>query len=176
MTTYARMADAAFPQNIPPGFPIAAGYYPGLDDFHAWTPADWGRFPGYRLPVTVPADPGSGPLDGGSAVAYLRNVLHVPEGCITGLDLETRVDVRYVLNFGQVMQDAGYKVWVYGSQSTVFQNPPLNGYWPAVRNWTAAAVERLLQQPHVRAAQIADLGGYDVSYVKPWTEGEMWHG
>lgn len=173
--TYARMADAAFAANIPPGFAIAAGYYPGKADFHPWAPSDWGLFPGYRLPITVPANPGNGPEDGAAALAYLRGTLKVPAGCLTVVDMETRVDVKYVLNFGAQLQQ-GYKVWVYGSRSSVFLNPPLNGYWVADYGLTAQQIMAMLAEPHVRAIQYAEHPGYDASLVKAWTEGEMWHG
>lgn len=169
------MADAAFAANIPPGFAIAAGYYPGKADFHPWAPPDWGLFPGYRLPITVPADPGNGPADGAAALAYLRGTLKVPAGCLTVVDMEARVDVEYVLNFGAALQQ-GYRVLVYGSRSTVFYNPPLNGYWVAQYGITGQQIAELLAVPHVRAIQIANHPGYDASLVKRWVEGEMWHG
>jgi len=170
------MADAAYAANIPPGFQVAAGYFPGRADYHPWAPADWGRFPGFRLPITVPADPGDGPADGAAAVAYLRDVLHVPEGCFTVVDMEGRVDAEYLLNYGEAVQPF-YRVWVYGSASSVFGNPPLNGYW--VADYTQAVTQKildLLEQPHVRAVQYATGPGYDSSLVKDWTEGGMWHG
>lgn len=172
--TYARMADAAFAANIPPGFDIAGGYYPGRADFHAWSPADWQRFPGYRLPITVPGDPGDGDVDAQVAVLNLQQ-LGVPEGCITVLDMETRKDVLYVETFGAAMAPH-YRVWVYGSASTVFGNPPLNGYWAADYTTDMRVIDQLLQAPHVRAVQYNAGPGYDSSLVKPWTEGEMWHG
>lgn len=172
--TYARMADAAFAANIPPGFDIAGGYIPGRDDFHPWARADWDRFPGYRLPITVPANPGDGPADGAAVVAYLRS-LGVPEGCIVVVDMEERTDVEYVLNFGAAVQPF-YRVWVYGSASTVFGNPGLNGYWVADYSTDMTEIDALLQHEHVRAVQYANGPGYDSSLVKPWTEGEMWHG
>lgn len=170
------MADAAFAANIPPGFDIAGGYIPGRDDYHPWARSDWGRFPGYRLPITVPANPGDGPTDGRIVVAYLHVSLGVPFGCIVVLDMEGRTDVEYVLNFGAAVQAGGYRVWVYGSESTVFGNPPLNGYWVADYTSDLAAIDALLQHEHVRAVQFAAGPGYDSSLVKPWTEGEMWHG
>lgn len=168
------MADAAFAANIPPGFPIVAGYYPGAADFHPWTRADWGLFPGAKLPVTVPADPGNGHEDGLAALASLR-MLGVPQGSFTALDLEERVDVEYVLNFGAALQQ-GYRVWPYGSLDFIFRNPPLNGYWPAAYGLTAAELMQLLAQPHVRAIQYQPGPGYDQSLVKQWTEGGMWGG
>lgn len=167
------MADAAFAANIPPGYSIAAGYYGGPNAFHVWPRADWGRFPGYRLPIWVGGQ--DGPGEGAEAVAELR-ALRVPEGSRTVLDMETRKDITYVMNFGEVLQDAGYLVEVYGSLSTVGQNPPLNGYWVAHYNITAAQLRADLSLPHVRAVQYEAQPGFDSSWVKQWTEGGMWHG
>jgi hypothetical protein len=173
--TYLPMADAAFAGNIPPGFDIAAGYYGGQAAYHVWPPADWARFPGYRLPIWVPGTPGNGPADGVAAAAALRK-LGVPAGCISVLDMEARTDVEYVANFHAQFTVAGYKLWVYGSRSTVFVNPPCNGYWVADYGLTLTEVTGLLGLPHVRAVQHATSAGFDTSLVKAWTEGEMWHG
>ena len=174
MTTLHHMADAAFAANIPPGFPIVAGYFPGRDDFHPWSVQDWQRFPGYKLPITVPAAPGNGPEDGAAAVAYLRDTLHVPAGCYMMLDLEGRVDVEYVLNFGAAVAPH-YRVWVYGEESTVFGNPPLNGYIVASFGITAQQIMETIAHPHVRGVQYQDFGPYDASLIEQWTEGDLWH-
>ena len=171
--TYARMADAAFAANIPPGFQIAAGYYGGPDAYHVWPTSDWGRFPGFRLPIWV------GGLDGkGEAAdaAVVLSGLGVPPGSITVLDMEARKDITYVEAFGAAMKTAGYKTWVYGSAGAVFRNPPLNGYWVADYGLSAEQMMSVLELPHVRAVQYASYPAFDPSLVKPWTEGEMWHG
>lgn len=174
----AKMADAAFAPDIQPGFEIAAGYYGGPGAFHVWPRADWGRFPGYRLPIWVEATGDkSGQIDGQGAVDELGR-LGVPKGSFTVLDMETMRDRTYVTNFGAELKSAGYRVWVYGSRSTVFGNPPLNGYWVADYGITTAQGILLLETAHVRAWQhTPDIApGYDASLVKEWTEGGMWHG
>lgn len=168
--TYVHMADAAFAQNIPPGFQVAAGYYGGPNAYHVWAEADWQRFPGYKLPIWVG---GYGGRDEGlSAVNALRE-LGVPKGSLTVIDVETRVDKSYVLAFGAELQAAGYFVWVYGSANTVDQNPQLNGYWIADYSINPLPI---IQQVGVRAVQwAADLApGYDASLVKQWTTAYMW--
>lgn len=171
--TYVRAADAAYASNIPGGFDIAGGYYGGPDAYHVWPAADWRRFPGNKLPIWVGGQ--DGPGEGVEAVALLHQ-LGVPEGVITVLDMETRVDVQYVDNFVAELWQASYKVWVYGSASSVFRNPPANGYWVADYTTDMAQIDALLQAGHVRAVQFqADTWpGYDVSLVKMWTEGRMW--
>ena len=175
--TYLHMADAAYAAAIPPGFQVAAGYYGGPNAYHVWPTADWGRFPGMRLPIWVGGDAGA--EEGALAVDALRRFPGgVPRGCITVLDMETRVDKTYVAAFGIVLQDAGYKVWVYGSASTVFSNPELNGYW--VADYTGQPF--MHPAVGVRATQYAaglpGAGGgqYDASLVKPWVAPFLWTG
>lgn len=172
---YVFMADAAFAANIPPGFQVAAGYYGGPEAYHVWPRSDWGLFPGYRLPIWVGGDNGA---DEGEQAAEELATLGVPAGCLTVLDMETRVDDTYVAHFGSALHAAGYKTWVYGSAAYLFKNPPLNGYWVADYTSNMADVRKLMQSPSVRAVQYApDLPpGFDESLVKQWTEGEMWHG
>lgn len=172
MTTLLHMADAAFAANIPPGFPIAAGYIPGADDFHPWAPSDWADFPGYKLPITVPGVKGLGTQDAAAAMTYLQR-LGVPEGSFMVLDMEGRVDIEYVTNFGAAMHTA-YRVWVYGQQSTVFGNPPLNGYWVASYGISVTQMRNLIAAPHVRGVQYESGPGYDSSWVEQWTDGAMW--
>src|SRR5215831_18161006 len=127
--TYATMGDAAFAANLDgTSFDIVAGYYGGPNAFHRWPVADWDRFPGYRLPIWVGGQNGLG--EGSQAVASLE-ALRVPHGSVTVLDMEGRKDITYVNSFGHTVREGGYKVWVYGSASTIGLNPPLNGYWVA---------------------------------------------
>lgn len=172
--TYLRQADAAFSVNIPPGFQIVAGYFGGANAFRVWQRHEWAMFPGYKLPIYVPASPGNGPEDGREAVALLQE-LGVPAGAYMVLDMETRVDAEYVANFGAAVQSF-YRVWVYGSFDTVFRNPPLNGYWVADYTTDMGVIDGILQAGHVRSVQFAaDVSpGYDVSLTKLWTEGGMW--
>lgn len=177
--TLAKMADAAFAQDIQPGFEIAAGYYGGPGAFHVWPASDWGRFPGYRLPIWVPSQGNKdGAADGEQAWKALSD-LGVPFGSYIVLDMETMRDRTYVTRFGMALNPGqGYRTWVYGSRSTVFGNPPLNGYWVADYGISTQQGRALLETAHVRAWQYAAnlAPGYDASLVKEWTEGGMWHG
>ena len=168
--TYVHMADAAYAQNIPPGFQVAAGYFGGPNAYHVWPEADWGRFPGCKLPIWVAGLDGN--EEGLEAVAALKR-LGVPGGNLIAVDMETRVDKTYVANFGEVVRGQGYFVWVYGSAGTVEQNPALNGYWLADYVLNPLPV---IQAVGVRAVQwAADLApGYDASLVKQWTTAHMW--
>ena len=169
------MADAAYAVNIPPGFDVVAGYLGGPDAFHAWPAEDWARFPGAKVPIWVGAQ--DGPGEAAHALTQLRR-LGVPPGAIMALDMETRTGRLYVVNFAKVIQAAGYRLWVYGSLSTVFNNPPVNGYWVADYGISLHQAISVLSIGHVRAVQDRNdlTPGYDAGLVKEWAEGEMWGG
>lgn len=178
----AKMADAAFAGDITPGFAIAAGYYGGAGAFHVWSPSDWARFPGYRLPIWVPPVGDKDGAEDGERAWEALHELGVPNDSYTVLDMEGMRDRTYVTRFGIALRGGegghGYRTWVYGERSTVFGNPALNGYWVADYGITTAEGTGLLETPHVRGWQYAQnvAPGYDPSLVKQWTEGGMWHG
>lgn len=135
MTT-SQMYDAAWPPGHPPAWPVAAGYLGG-DTPHVWTLSEWEHQPArYRLPIWVRDNPGavSAATDSAAAVSAAHK-LGVPHGATIALDFETAVNSAYVLAFDKVLQAAGYGVILYGSLSTVRQNPePSRGYW--IADWT----------------------------------------
>jgi glycoside hydrolase-like protein len=167
-----RMRDSAFAANISPNWPGAVGgYYGGPNAFNVWAPRDWARFHGNRkLPIWVGGQ--HGPREAEKAIEALH-ALGVPKRVYTALDMEGRVDDLYVNNFGQALQAAGYKVWVYGQASTVFGNPRLNGYWVADFAGKGAF---MYNHRHVRATQYATGPDYDSSTVRDWTfnSGPWW--
>ncbi len=167
-----QMRDAAFATNISQSWTGAvAGYYGGPDAFHVWTRADWRRFAANRkLPIWVAGFEGA--KEAGQAVRALRR-LGVPQGVFTAVDMETRVDKTYLAAFGAGLKQAGYKVWVYGSASTVFANPLLNGYWVADY---AGIGPFMYDHQHVRATQYVAGQEYDSSTVKHWSyySGPWW--
>jgi hypothetical protein len=167
-----RMRDSAFASNINPDWTGAVGgYYGGPDAFNVWSPGDWKQFHRNRkLPIWVGGLAGAG--EAKDAIAALRD-LGVPKSVYTVLDMEGRVDKTYVENFGQALQAAGYKVWVYGQASTVFSNPRLNGYWVADY---ADKGPFMYDHRHVRATQYAAGQEYDSSTVRDWTykSGPWW--
>jgi hypothetical protein len=172
--TQEAMRDAAFATDIPDGWPHAvAGYYGGPRALNIWSRDDWKVFGRNRkLPIWVAGL--AGKAEGVVAVSLLRE-LGVPPGCWTAVDMETRVDRTYVDAFGTVLANAGYRVWVYGSASTVFGNPGLDGFWVA-----DYALRGPFMYPggtglEVRATQYAT-GQWDSSTVKQWTydTGKWW--
>lgn len=160
-------ADAAFAANIPPNMQVAFGYYGGPRAYRVWTANDWKRFPGKKVPIWVGGY--GGDTEGHDAVKALRT-LRVPDGCITALDMETRIDRTYVDAFDAVLHAAGYKVWVYGSSSTVFNNPQCNGYWIAHYD----GIRSLPPGQAIRAKQYAEMGDWDANVVRDWTLANMW--
>jgi hypothetical protein len=160
-----RMRDAAFANTIGGSWTGAvAGYYGGPDAFHVWAPHEWTQFHRNRkLPIWVAGQ--DGPGEGRTAIHALR-ALGVPPHVYTVVDMEGRVDKAYVEQFGAAVQAAGYKVWVYGQASTVFENPGLNGYWVAEY---AGKGPFMFGHAHVRATQYATSPQYDSSTVRDWT-------
>lgn len=169
MGDWANMADAAFPQNLNgTSFEIVGGYLPSANAFHAWTPQDWAHIPGHKLPIWVATL--SGLKDAENALADME-ALGVSKGSVVAYDLEGRQDVSATSAFGAVMQHHGFKVWVYGQASTVFGNPPLNGYWVADYAGIGAFMFR---HPATRATQWTDGPLYDQSTVKKWEVSNLW--
>jgi hypothetical protein len=161
--------DAAFPANLHGWGGAVFGYYGGPLAYNVWTVSDWRAFGGYKIPMWVGGY--AGEKEGHDAVSALET-LGVPEGCETVLDMETRVDRTYVEHFGMVLQAAGYKVLVYGSTSTLFKNPQLNGY--AVSDPTGVA--HMYPHPGVRMTQYAFGQVYDRDVIKQWiaSDGHLW--
>jgi len=162
-----KMFDASTPpESAPPGYRAVAGYIGG-DTPHVWTEGEWRRFRKLRkLPIWVRSNPAQVHAEPDAFAALQRLFeLHVPRGTTVALDLETAVDAGYVRTFHRVMRWAGFYAWVYGSASTVFKNPPADGYWVA-----DYAGKGPFLYPHkmVKATQYADGPHYDSSLVKYW--------
>lgn len=172
MTDYPRMYDAAFAEDLVQVPDAAyAGYYGGPLAYHVWDTQDWVPLAGERkLPIWVAGYDGIGE---GLAAARALRALEVPKRVYTAVDMEGRVDRDYLAHFGQILGDAGYRVWVYGSADTVFSNPALSGYWVADYAGEGAF---MYDHPQVRATQYVPGELYDSSTVKPWTftNGRWW--
>ena len=160
------MWDASTPPApAPAGFDAAAGYIGG-DTPHVWTRAEWKALAALpKLPVWVQSVPGTADAKT-DALEALRRLFEIgcPRGSTIALDLETAVDPLYVRAFGSVVQFFGYYVWVYGSRSTVFSNPPLDGYW--VADYTG--MPHFAAGNDVRATQWQAGKTFDSSVVRYW--------
>lgn len=153
--------DAAYPN--PAVDPKVAGalVYIGGDTQFVWTEAQIKAAHGaYRLPCYVRSNPqNADPVgDAGQALAWLQ-AHGVPKGCAVVLDLETAVNAVYVLAFGNRLHAAGYLVWPYGSPSTLFKNPKLDGYFAAEYDFNQTVDTRCV------AKQWADYPNYDLDDV-----------
>lgn len=125
--------DAAYPPQYPPATDVVC-IYAGGDALHVWTPAEIARQNArYRLPIWVCSDPArsNGNGDASLLTAWLHAQGAPGEICVV-LDLETAIDAPYVNAFGWTMRAQGYKVLPYGSPSTIFANPALDGYFVAL--------------------------------------------
>ena len=162
MPQYNTGKDAAFPKNLVGDTDIILGYLAAPNAYNAWHESDWAQFKqNYKVPIWVGAF--GGETEAANCVAQLR-ALGVPPGKEIIADMETRVDRTYLDNFGKGLHAAGYKVLVYGSVSTVFNNPPLNGY--AVADPTGTP--HMYNHPAVRMTQYAFGTRFDLDLVKHW--------
>lgn len=124
--------DAAFPPASPPPTDVVA-FYIGGDTPHVWTAEEIAAQKArYRLPIWVRSNPQNVIVENDvtACVAALK-AIGAPRGTCVVLDLETAVAVDYCNAFGWELNANGYSVLPYGSPSTLFKNPRLDGYWVA---------------------------------------------
>lgn len=127
--------DAAWPAGSPPTGDLVVMGYLGGDTPHPWSPADWASQPArFRIGIWTrsnPVDAAQGTAEGRQAVAAWVALGATP-GSLLVLDYETAVNGPYVTAFDAEVVAAGFKMALYGSTSTLFQNPrPSGGYFPA---------------------------------------------
>lgn len=165
--TLARMADASNPPASVKGAGAIAGYIGG-DTPHTWTPQQWGKFDGVKkLPIWVAnLNKPDGHADAFACLEALYD-LYVPKGTPVAYDVETMIVPLEVQRFRNVMDWAGYMVYLYGSLDYVTKNPVCSGYWVAEYD----DVANFLGMPdHTVAKQYeANVDGVDWSVVKSWT-------
>jgi hypothetical protein len=152
------MYDASTPPESPPGWEVVGGYIGGHTP-HVWSDAEWQSQPArWRLPIFT-RDQGGDPAEDADAVISWMRSHGVPKGVCVALDYEKRVDGAYLRAFDAAIVQAGWKVMVYGSESTVLNNPkPSGGYW--VAHWTG--------NPFLHSASAATQWAGDVTLGKPW--------
>jgi hypothetical protein len=164
---WAQMGDAEYAAALDgTSFEAVAGYLAAPEAAHAWSEQDWHGIPGPKLPIWEAGY--SGRTEAESCLAQLE-ALGAKE-CYVALAMETRKDISYVSAFGAIMQHHDYRVLVTGSASSVFDNPPLNGYW--VEDYTYKPF--MYKHSSVRATQWTDGELYDQSTVKPWILKRFW--
>lgn len=160
------MADCSAPITaLPPGYRVIAGYLGG-DTPHTWAPIEWRRFgPHRKLPIWVRSLDGtaSGTDDAWTALRRLYT-LNVPKGNAVACDMEAQVDMLYLHEFWSILRWAGYRVWTYGSTSSLFENPQCDGYWVAA----PGSGQRHYQHSGEVATQFRFGPQYDSSCVRWW--------
>lgn len=152
--------DAAYP---PKSLDGAEGlvFYAGGDTPHVWSPADIKRFNAtYLLPTWVRSNPAVSLAvpDAMAFILRLETVYHAPRGILVALDSETSVNAAYVAGFVRVMNQAGYPVIDYGSESTLFGNKNPDGYY-----WGADWTGRPGIRPGEDATQYISFKDHDLS-------------
>ncbi len=154
--------DAAYPGPNDPQLDgsliYAGGDTPNPDNNPQTAAAYAAAHPGrYRLPTWVRSNPQQCDphVDAKAFIAWLRSV-GCPTGVATVLDLETAIDPAYVTAYGADLHAAGYLVLPYGSKSTLFQNPKLDGYFVSDPTGT----------DHIVVGSVATQFAFDGSYDK----------
>lgn len=132
--------DAAYASSITGGPYDGVCFYIGGDAYHVWTlPEVQARPEQYRLPVWVRSDPAA--VNPGTDAAACVAALHaftVPAGSLVAVDTETAVDPSWMKTFTAAVNNAGFRVIDYGTQSDVLKNENPDGYyWGA--DWTGVA-------------------------------------
>jgi peptidoglycan hydrolase-like protein with peptidoglycan-binding domain len=140
VTGYLTFYDAAWPPDPPP---VTDGVviYIGGDTPHVWTPEEIAQQPArYRLPIFVRSNPRGIAGVASDVNAALRGLADIkaPRGILVAWDMETAADKTYITGIYTGMAAHGYRVIVYGSQSSVMGNDvPDDLYWGA--DWTGTA-------------------------------------
>lgn len=155
--------DAAFPPAEPPATDGVCVYIGG-DAVHVWTLEEIGMQPArYRLPVFVRSNPpGPGAAqDVASGLSRLR-AIGAPRRTLVAWDMETAADALYIRGVSTGLANGGYKLIVYGSESTVRGNQVPDGLiWGA--DWTSV--------PHLHSGdamtQYVSFSGFDEELARP---------
>lgn len=181
-----KCADSAFPEGLrpfPAGFQCAQFYIGERAPVKTPTPHMWskqdvnglpkgiGRYPMFVGTPAIGGNPSDGDVD--KELMECVHALHdvgAPRGCVVGLDFETAVNPRYVNRFysGMLWLGHPFRVWLYGSESFVTKNPPMDGYDIALYDGKAtfAGIR------HERAKQYADSNmlhtSYDARIIHRW--------
>jgi hypothetical protein len=133
-----RFFDAAVPpMSVPPGCIGVAGYIGG-DAEHVWTLEEWQRFHLLRvLPIWV-ADVAASPQGQAAQAAQAARGLgwraHARQRRAIVLDMETSTNGMFVRDFANDLHGEGFDCFPYGSDSSIYADPEMDGYWVALWN------------------------------------------
>jgi hypothetical protein len=137
MTLYQAFDASNPPQNPYPGCKAVMGYVGGNTP-HVWTLKEWQRFGNLvQFPIWVGYHEDHPEQHGNACVAAVKGLgwidHFVPRRAVI-LDFETEIDPAWVDAFGNVIWAAGYETLLYGSESTIVDNPVKEGRWIALYN------------------------------------------
>lgn len=161
--------DASIPPaTMPRDTRIVFGYIGG-DTPHVWTPDEWKRYGKRRkVPIFVPkiavGQTSDAWLDCQGLLIDLFK-LRVPKGNPVVFDMEGKSDNAYLNQCHKILSWYGYRLWVYGSESTVFDNPVCDGYFVAAWRGTKPFIAK---GNGVVATQWKSLKEYDLDAVRFW--------
>lgn len=125
------MADQAFPSIPRPPTDVIA-FYIGGQTPHVWTWAEIVASPErYRLPIYTRVSNFDPIYDAAFIVHWLQSH-NAPLGITVALDLEASINPQYVATVDTGLMHFGYKLMIYGQNSTIAQNGnPSGGIWGA---------------------------------------------
>jgi len=155
--------DAAFPPHDPPAADGVCIYIGG-DATHVWTAEEIGmQAARYRLPIFVRSNPpGPGAAADVAAALTRLKVIRAPKGTLIAWDMETAADPAYIRGISTGMSSGGYKVIVYGSESTVRGNQVPDGLYFGAE-WTG--------RPHLHPGdamtQYVSFAAFDEELARP---------
>lgn len=136
--TLSLMYDAAFPPSTPYPGARAAALYIGGNALRVATASDWLNVQHLtQFPIWVGAGE-SDPTGHAAQCVSIMKSLGFEAGFTSAfrravlLDFETEVDPAWVNSFGSVIWGSGYSTLVYGSESTIVDNPAKEGRWIAL--------------------------------------------
>jgi hypothetical protein len=138
------MLHLGFDASVPPGTPYPGARavlgYIGGNTPHVWSRGEWLAFQHLaQFPIWVgvfeddPAGHADEAVRAAHGLGWSDNPPSRNRRAIV-LDYETQVDPAWINTFGARLWRAGYETFVYGSQSTVDENPPKEGRVIALYN------------------------------------------
>jgi hypothetical protein len=137
MSLYQAFDASIPPMNPYPGCKAVMGYVGGNTP-HVWTLAEWERFSNLaQFPIWVGYHEDHPEQHANACVSAVKNLgwaaHHVPRRAVL-LDFETEINPSWIDSFAGVIWEGGYETMIYGSESTIVQNPPKEGRWIALYN------------------------------------------
>lgn len=151
--------SAACPATPPAGHAACMAYFGGSSATRAWTTDELDHVKALKLrilPVWVPTPGSDNPRAAAEGLIQRLHDESVPAGVHVMWDMETgkEPDAAWLNRAADTVAAAGWLNLVYGSTSTLFGQPPRDGY--VVADWAVPRQPHLYGRAHVRATQFAN--------------------